>query len=149
MGMQNQTVAGNMLILRRRFCVAVILITALGAVIGCSSVIGLDGPGNAQTSNSDSEDGSDSETAVGPDTEAGDLDPGGGGGLECGSGEPSDSGTENPPDSQPDSPPGPSVEALPDFSMVDVNPDSARYQEAVSPRDYLGRISAWYFGHST
>lgn len=36
-----------------------------------------------------------------------------------------------------------------DFSVVDVNPSSARYQEAVSPRDYLGGISAWYFGRST
>ena len=40
-------------------------------------------------------------------------------------------------------------EAMPDFSVVDVNANSARYQEAISPRDYTGRISAWYFGHST
>ncbi len=49
----------------------------------------------------------------------------------------------------PEEPLEPSDEALPDFSAVDVSVDSARYQEAVSPRDYLGRISAWYFGHST
>ncbi len=36
-----------------------------------------------------------------------------------------------------------------DFSLEDVNPTSATYEEFVSPRDYLGRISAWYFGHST
>lgn len=42
-----------------------------------------------------------------------------------------------------------SDEALPDFSVVDENPNSARYREDVSPRDYLGQISAWYFGHST
>jgi hypothetical protein len=40
-------------------------------------------------------------------------------------------------------------DVVPDFSVVDVNPSSARYEEAVSPRDYLGGISAWYFGHST
>jgi len=40
-------------------------------------------------------------------------------------------------------------EAVPDFSVPDVNPNSARYQENVSPRDYLGQISAWYFGHAT
>jgi hypothetical protein len=45
--------------------------------------------------------------------------------------------------------PKPSDDALPDFSLVDVNANSARYQETVSPRDYLGLISAWYFGHST
>lgn len=42
-----------------------------------------------------------------------------------------------------------SDEALPDFSLADVNLNSLRYREAVSPRDYLGQISAWYFGHST
>jgi len=45
--------------------------------------------------------------------------------------------------------PEPSNEALPDFSLADVNANSSRYQETVSPRDYLGQISAWYFGHST
>lgn len=39
--------------------------------------------------------------------------------------------------------------ALPAFSLVDVNLNSARYQELVSPRDYAGQVSAWYFGHST
>ena len=39
--------------------------------------------------------------------------------------------------------------ALPDFSLTDVNANSPRNQQAVSPRDYLGKISAWYFGHST
>lgn len=40
-------------------------------------------------------------------------------------------------------------DALADFSVVDVNPNSARFQEAVSPRDYLSQVTAWYFGHST
>lgn len=39
--------------------------------------------------------------------------------------------------------------AVPDFHLVDENPASARYKQQVSPRDYLGQVSAWYFGHST
>jgi hypothetical protein len=41
------------------------------------------------------------------------------------------------------------AEAVPDFSLVDMNPASATYGQAVSPHDHLGRVSAWYFGHST
>lgn len=45
---------------------------------------------------------------------------------------------------------GPSTETeLPDFSLRDVNPSSERFDTMVSPRDYQGEISAWYFGHST
>ena len=43
----------------------------------------------------------------------------------------------------------PAVDAMPDFSLTDVNPASARFGEEISPRDYLGKVSAWYFGHST
>ena len=39
--------------------------------------------------------------------------------------------------------------ALADFGLLDVNPTSPRSGEIVSPRDYLGSVSAWYFGHST
>ena len=50
-----------------------------------------------------------------------------------------------------DSPSAPqaSANAVPDFAVVDVNATSPRYDEAVSPRDYLERVSAWYFGHAT
>lgn len=37
----------------------------------------------------------------------------------------------------------------PDFSLTDANPNSATSGQMVSPRQYLGRVSAWYFGHST
>jgi hypothetical protein len=37
----------------------------------------------------------------------------------------------------------------PDFSLVDQNPASATAGTAVSPRQYLGKVSAWYFGHAT
>jgi hypothetical protein len=36
-----------------------------------------------------------------------------------------------------------------DFHLEDVNPASALYKKSVSPRDYLGQVSAWYFGHAT
>ena len=38
---------------------------------------------------------------------------------------------------------------VPDFALTDENPASATYQKSVSPRDYLGQVSAWYFGHAT
>lgn len=38
---------------------------------------------------------------------------------------------------------------VPDFELVDVNPNSETYNQTVSPRDFLGQISAWYFGHAT
>lgn len=41
------------------------------------------------------------------------------------------------------------VSAVPGFSLVDVNPASTTYNQPVSPGDYLGKVSAWYFGHST
>lgn len=36
-----------------------------------------------------------------------------------------------------------------DFLLLDVNPSSVTFDQPVSPRDYLMRVSAWYFGHST
>jgi hypothetical protein len=38
---------------------------------------------------------------------------------------------------------------VPDFSLPDVNPASPRAGTNVSPRDYEGQVSAWYFGHAT
>lgn len=35
---------------------------------------------------------------------------------------------------------------MPDFVLMDKNPTSATFQQQVSPRDYLGKISAWYLG---
>ena len=37
---------------------------------------------------------------------------------------------------------------VPDFSLVDTNATSPSAGEAVSPRDYRERVSAWYFGHA-
>ena len=41
------------------------------------------------------------------------------------------------------------AQPMPDFHLLDENAASITYQQPVSPRDYLTRISAWYFGHST
>ncbi len=35
---------------------------------------------------------------------------------------------------------------MPDFSLLDVNETSITYNAYVSPVDYLGQVSAWYFG---
>ena len=48
-----------------------------------------------------------------------------------------------------DDPAGPASGAMPDFQLVDVNPTSPTYAQSVSPRDYLQKVSAWYFGHAT
>jgi hypothetical protein len=39
--------------------------------------------------------------------------------------------------------------AVSDFALADVNPTSSSFGVEVSPRHYLGAVSAWYFGHST
>ena len=41
------------------------------------------------------------------------------------------------------------AQIVPDFSLIDLNTASPTSGQAVSPRDYLGKVSAWYFGHST
>jgi hypothetical protein len=46
---------------------------------------------------------------------------------------------------QPDPPTG----QVPDFSLLDVNPNSPTYTQTVSPRQEQGKVSAWYFGFAT
>lgn len=38
---------------------------------------------------------------------------------------------------------------MPDFHLFDVNSTSSTFNQLVSPRDYLGQVSAYYFGHAT
>ncbi len=38
---------------------------------------------------------------------------------------------------------------VPDFHLEDINLNSSRYGEMVSPRDYLEQVSGWYFSHAT
>lgn len=40
-------------------------------------------------------------------------------------------------------------EVVTDFNLLDVNTTSATHDQQVSPKDYLKRISAWYFGFAT
>jgi len=35
------------------------------------------------------------------------------------------------------------------FELEDVNPTSATFGQMVSPEDFAGQTSAWYFSHST
>ena len=44
------------------------------------------------------------------------------------------------------SPTGPGVNALSDFNLTDTNPYSDTLGQSFSPRQYLGRVTAWYFG---
>lgn len=37
----------------------------------------------------------------------------------------------------------------PDFGLLDVNEGSASFDEVVSPRDYLEKVSGWYYTHAT
>ena len=41
------------------------------------------------------------------------------------------------------------ADAKPDFSLVDLNDTSLTFDTPVSPRDYLAKVSGWYFGHAT
>lgn len=41
------------------------------------------------------------------------------------------------------------VPPVPDFHLTDVNPASPRSGQSVSPRDYAGVVTGWYFGHSS
>gem|GEM_PF-3123140 len=36
-----------------------------------------------------------------------------------------------------------------DFRLLDVNTASPTYNTEVSPRDYIGKVSGWYFGRAT
>lgn len=65
---------------------------------------------------------------------------GGGQGGEGGAGGEVDPGPQSPLEFE-----GP----MPDFSLTDVNGSSPTTGQSVSPRDYEGRISAWYFAHAT
>ena len=63
--------------------------------------------------------------------------------------EPEDTSTEPEDTSDTDADPEAGPNAQPDFSLEDVNPSSPRMGEQVSPRDYLEKVSGWYFTHAT
>ena len=41
------------------------------------------------------------------------------------------------------------ADMVPDFHLVDVNPNSTTFNTQFSPRDLLGQTGAVYFAHST
>jgi len=43
----------------------------------------------------------------------------------------------------------PAPDAVANWSLPDLNPGSARFGEAISPRDYLSRVSGFYFVRAT
>ena len=45
--------------------------------------------------------------------------------------------------------PPPTQNSALDFALMDVNPNSVSTGLMVSPRDFLGGVSAWYFGSAT
>lgn len=61
--------------------------------------------------------------------------------VACDDDSPTTPGDETPPAAPP--------EAVADVALVDVNPFSPTNGQEVGPRDQLGRVSAWYFGHAT
>jgi len=48
-----------------------------------------------------------------------------------------------------DDPVTPPSGLMQDFSLLDVNSNSFSHDANVSPRQFVGQISAWYFGHAT
>ena len=40
-------------------------------------------------------------------------------------------------------------EQVAEFALPDVNPTSETYDQLVSPSNFIGQVSAWYFGHAT
>ena len=36
---------------------------------------------------------------------------------------------------------------MPEFNLVDTNPNSQQFEQEINPTDYLGSITGWYFGH--
>ena len=43
----------------------------------------------------------------------------------------------------------PGSNAVPDFLLADINPNSSTVGQNISPRDYLQQISGWYFIKAT
>lgn len=44
---------------------------------------------------------------------------------------------------------GSDPQMAPDFALEDVNDTSTTHTMDVSPRDYIGKVSGWYFGDAT
>jgi hypothetical protein len=40
-------------------------------------------------------------------------------------------------------------DVVPEFALLDLNPSSLTFEQPVSPRDHLEKVSGWYFTHAT
>ena len=49
----------------------------------------------------------------------------------------------------PPPPPPATTEPMPEFALTDVNPASATSGQQVGPSRYRGKVSGWYFTHTT
>ena len=45
--------------------------------------------------------------------------------------------------------PLPGQALAPNFTLQDYNPNSATFNQLVSSRQQMGKVSAWYFAHAT
>ena len=86
--------------------------------------------GMADTSNFDSGGGEDDGTVVDSGDETGEE----GAGDDGGSGSGQDSGGG-----------GSTPAMMANFQLEDLNPESPRFGETISPRDYMAEVSGWYF----
>lgn len=60
-----------------------------------------------------------------------------------------DAGTSPAPDAGAGPTPDAGPTPAPDFALADTNPTSPLRGQAVSPRDFLERVSGWYFTHAS
>ena len=128
----------------QKLSLGLVLLTVACSKPAVEQVSSDDGAGD--DTNMDASGGSDEGGAADTsDTQSGGLDTavaeagGGNGGDESSDDEGGDSsGTDT-------GGGGTSAVAMSDFELEDLNPQSPRYGETISPRDYMEEISGWYF----
>jgi hypothetical protein len=143
------------------------LLPVAGAFLGLSSL--MPSCGNDERMSASSDAGDDLASGGSSGSTAGSSGAGGSSGSSAGGagagGSPADAAedvfqdalADASPDAAGDAPVDAPVDATsdglsglaPDFALEDVNPNSSTYQSMVSPSQYLGQVSAWYFGHAT
>lgn len=127
---------------------------------GCSrlwalaGLLALSGVGSGCSSSSDDDDDATwgqlgDDDAVGDDDSSGGDDDSSGGDDDSAVADDDDSAVADDDDSALGDDDSSGENPMPDFSLVDVNPNSLLYNVPVSPRDYLQKVSGWYFGHAT
>ena len=106
--------------------------------VACKGSPETDGPDDSGAADTDTPVDTPVDTSEDPE-ESDDPDEPEDTGASGDSSEPDDTNTE----------PEAGANALPDFSLIDVNDTSPTASERVSPRDYLEKVSGWYFTHAT